>query len=66
VVANPGTWVPRPQGYRFTWLRDGKVIQISTRPAYRVTKADLGHKLSVQVTVQALFYNAAVALSRPI
>ena len=66
VVASPGRWSPNPQTYSFVWLRDGTAIRGATRQSYRVAKADVGHKLSVRVTVRAIFFNAGVAVSRPI
>ena len=59
-----GRWTPAPAIYRYAWQRDGKPIPGAVQQNYKVTKADVGHKLSVKVTVSALFYNSAVAVSR--
>jgi hypothetical protein len=66
VFTNAGQWspVPDPTSYRYVWQRDGQAIRGAVRQKYKVTQADIGHKLSVKVTVGALFYNSAVAVSR--
>jgi hypothetical protein len=55
VVGSPlgvtlGTWAPIPSGYRYQWLRDGKVIKKQTAATYLPTASDVGHRLSVRVT----------------
>jgi hypothetical protein len=59
-----GRWAPTPAMTQYVWRRDGKTIPGAVHQSYRVTKADGSHALSVQVTVGALFYNSAVAVSR--
>ncbi len=62
----PGNWTPHPQHYLFQWLRDGKPIAKATAQIYHVTRADIGHKISFQVTVEALFFYPAAAVSRQV
>ncbi len=66
LLAFPGNWAPRPAAYFYQWERDGHPIAKATAQIYHVTNADIGHKLSVQVTVQLLFYYPAVAVSRQV
>lgn len=49
LAADPGTWAPDPVSYAYAWLRDGSAIADATGASYRVTGADYGHRLAVQV-----------------
>ncbi|MDR1768590.1 MAG: hypothetical protein LBR32_09235 [Propionibacteriaceae bacterium] len=43
-----------PKGWKATkyrWLRDGKAIAKATKASYKLTAADVSHKISVRVTV---------------
>jgi uncharacterized membrane protein (DUF441 family) len=66
LIACPGRWAPTPKIYGYEWLRDGKAIRGANKQLYKVTTADMGHKLSVKVTVQSMFYYAASAVSRTV
>jgi glycosyl hydrolase family 26 len=46
-----GHWRPAPSARRYVWLRDGRAIPRATRSTYRVTRADVGHRLRVRVEV---------------
>ncbi|WP_314262081.1 immunoglobulin-like domain-containing protein, partial [Cardiobacterium hominis] len=39
-------------GVKYQWLRDDQPINYATRDTYRLGAADIGHKISVQVTYQ--------------
>jgi hypothetical protein len=66
LLAIPGTWSPKPQSYSYIWLRDGKAIAGATKQGYRVAQADMGHKLTANVTVKATFYSLVTQATRPI
>lgn len=63
VRASAGQWSPEPTRTAYQWLRDGRRIAQATRPAYRVTAADRGHRISVRVTVTAAGYRPGTATS---
>ena len=64
LTADPGTWEPADVQLRYQWLRDGAPIEGATSATYRVTRADVGTALSVQVTAtQPGNVNAGVAVS---
>ena len=48
---------------RYQWLRDGEPIEGATGESYRVSSADAGTALSVQVTVSAEGFDPAVLVS---
>ena len=50
LTVKPGTWTPRPTSIAYSWKRDGKTIAKATGTVYAVTKADVGHKITVTVT----------------
>jgi hypothetical protein len=66
LLAFPGNWAPRPAAFFFQWERDGHPIAGATKQIYHVTRADMGHRLSVAVTVQLIFFYPAVAVSRQV
>ena len=51
LVAEVGTVRPVDAKATYAWFRDGQRIARTTRPTYTVRRADLGHALSVQVTL---------------
>jgi surface antigen len=53
LAANPGVTDPAQAAATYAWLRDGEPIAGATTPAYTPTKADAGHRVSVQVTLTA-------------
>ncbi len=58
-----GSWNLAPTGIRYQWLRNGAVIRGATKPAYRLTRADVRKRLSVRVVASRAGVRAAVALS---
>jgi len=48
LTATPGVWSPTAT-FTYQWLADGKAISGATAATYKVTVANLGKKLSVQV-----------------
>jgi len=63
--ATPGRWSPRPTALRYRWLRDSTVIRRATSPVHRVTRADLGHRLQVEVVASRQGFRSATQTSRP-
>jgi hypothetical protein len=49
-------WSPAPVKLSFQWLRDGKPVKGRTARAYRVGKADVGHRISVRVVGRKASY----------
>jgi hypothetical protein len=60
-----GRWSAAPETTSRQWLRNGTAIPGATGSEYRVTAADVGAKLSSQVTAAADGYHPASAVSRP-
>jgi hypothetical protein len=51
LTATPGTWEPADgTAYSWRWLRDGAPIAGALAPTYRTVLADIGHRISVEVT----------------
>jgi hypothetical protein len=53
LTVSPGTFLPTTAVPTYTWLRDGVPIRKATRAQRLVTAADVGHVLSVVVTLGA-------------
>lgn len=53
LTADPGVTDPAPASATYAWRRDGQPITGATTPTYTPTKADAGHRVSVQVTLTA-------------
>jgi surface antigen len=51
LVARAGSVRPTDASATYAWLRDGRPIAKATNPTYTVRKGDLGHSLSVQITL---------------
>jgi hypothetical protein len=51
LVAQAGTVRPTDASATYAWLRDGRAIGKATNPVYTVRKGDVGHTLSVQITL---------------
>ncbi len=45
-----GLWEPEPASYEYSWLRDHLPISGAHQPTYRLTAADQGKRIAVQVT----------------
>lgn len=48
--AEAASWSTGPSGVRRQWLRNGVAIRGATGPAYRLTSADVGRRISVRTT----------------
>jgi len=64
LTVDPGTWTPAPDDFYITWMRDGREIHPAgpntyiTGEAYRLTAADLGHRISALVEADKVGYSA--------
>lgn len=56
LFAQAGGWDPNNVTLTYQWLRDGVPIQAANRRTYTVTRADVGHTLTVTVTGAAQGY----------
>ena len=65
LTAVNGTWSPTPTGYGYRWLRNGSGIGGATASTYKPTAADVGTKLTVEVTVVRAGYTKTVRTSGP-
>jgi hypothetical protein len=63
LTASPGAWRPGSLTFRYTWLRDGRVITGAHDRTYKLTKASKGHQISVRVKAIRLGYATAVSTS---
>jgi hypothetical protein len=50
LAATPGTWSKDGLTFSYQWLRDGEPVADATSKTLRLTPADIGHRMSVQVT----------------
>jgi hypothetical protein len=50
VSASTGTWQPSPVQLQFHWFRGSTPIPGATSSSYELTIADIGHRISVEVT----------------
>ncbi|MFE7506812.1 family 43 glycosylhydrolase [Promicromonospora sp. NPDC057488] len=50
LTAAPGRWDKRDVTFGYQWLRDGAPVAGAVGRTYRLTAADVGHRMSVQVT----------------
>lgn len=48
-----GAWAPGVDRVRYQWLRDGAPVRTTKKRRYRIAPGDVGHRMSVQVTVSA-------------
>ncbi len=55
----PGSTRPTGASASYRWIRDGKRISGATHPVYTVRKGDLGHALSVEVTLERNHFRAS-------
>lgn len=63
LTATVTPWTPQPSELTFQWLSDGVEIAGATDSAYDISSANLGAKLSVEVTGAKDGYGAASATS---
>lgn len=61
--ADPGVWDQQQLRFSYQWLRDGEPIKRADDRTYRVTRADEGHTLTVQVTAEPRVGPSGVATS---
>ena len=50
LTATPGGWNQTALRFEYQWLRDGAWVPGATSKQYRLTQADIGHRLAVRVT----------------
>jgi Leucine-rich repeat (LRR) protein len=63
--AVPGTCTPAASKVTYQWYRGTKAIKAATKPTYKITKADLGKKIKVRITVTRPGYFTISQFSRP-
>lgn len=63
LTATAGTWNPEPDSTTFQWIADGEPIGGATESTYAVTAADLGSKLSVEVSAVKADHTTGTATS---
>ncbi|MBD5787865.1 right-handed parallel beta-helix repeat-containing protein [Cellulosimicrobium terreum] len=66
LVAGAGTWSRDDVETTHRWLRDGEPIRRADDDTYRVTRSDVGHELSVEVTATVAGQAPVVAVSEPV
>ena len=64
LTATPGTWKPAKVTLKYQWLRDGIAIPGATKKTYKLGVADIGTKVSVQVTGSKSGYNSVIKTSK--
>jgi hypothetical protein len=63
LTASTKAWGPGKVTVKYQWFRSGSSKVIGTQASYRVTKQDVGHKLSVKATGSKSGYKKAVRIS---
>jgi hypothetical protein len=63
LTASPGKWSQSGLSFKYTWLRDGAVIDGATGSTYRPVAADLGTSISVRVTVTSVAWSTTTGTS---
>lgn len=61
LVAEPGRWEPAPATVRYQWFRDGLALVGATTRRHPILPGDVGHRLTVRVTVARPEWTSAVA-----
>lgn len=61
LTASPGSWSAPDAEFTYAWRRDGITIPGETRPTYVVQLADIGKRLTVDVTATATGFTETVA-----
>ncbi|GGO72771.1 Ig-like domain repeat protein [Nocardioides deserti] len=61
LTASPGSWSAPDATFTYVWRRDGITIPGQTRPTYVVQLADIGKRLTVDVTATATGFSETVA-----
>lgn len=64
LTAKAGTWTPAGVTYAYQWFAGGKAIKGATTAKLKLTKAQRGQKITVQVTASASAANSATATSK--
>lgn len=65
LVAKPGTWDQSGLSFSYRWLRDGTTIAGAASASYTPRAADVGRRLSVQVTASPAVGPDGTATSAP-
>ncbi|MFI2485449.1 family 43 glycosylhydrolase [Promicromonospora kroppenstedtii] len=63
LTAAPGRWDQRDVTFGYRWLRDGAPVAGAEERTYRLTAADVGHRMSVEVTATRAGALPGVAVS---
>jgi hypothetical protein len=50
---------------KYQWLRDGVKIAKATKPKYKLSKKDLGHKISVRIVSSQPGYFGVTRITKP-
>ncbi|WP_159081579.1 CHAP domain-containing protein [Nocardioides sediminis] len=58
IAVQVGSVRPTAASATYAWLRDGRPISKATHPTYTVRKGDIGHALSVQITLSRRHYRS--------
>ncbi len=65
LTATGGTWEPADVTLAYRWLRDGRAVRGATAPTYDLGTADLGARISVEVTATTTDGGTGRATSAP-
>ncbi|MFE6966962.1 zinc-dependent metalloprotease family protein [Agromyces sp. NPDC057679] len=66
LTASPGAdWAPAATSISYQWLRDGKAIAGATKSKYVQTSADVGHFVTVKITIARSGYQTRSMVSAP-
>jgi len=63
LTAKPSTWSPAPTKFTYQWLRNGTAISGATKATYKLTAADAGKKITVQVAGSKSAYRTITTVS---
>jgi 5-hydroxyisourate hydrolase-like protein (transthyretin family) len=60
-----GAWTPSTVGWKVRWLANGKAIKKATRTTLKVTRKQLGKKISARIVASARGYQSGTVTTRP-
>ncbi|WP_157157466.1 ExeM/NucH family extracellular endonuclease [Diaminobutyricimonas sp. LJ205] len=63
---NEGNWSVEKPKFGYQWLRDGQPIDGATGESYKLTQADAGHQISVEVTASASGFAPGTATTKKV
>jgi surface antigen len=65
LTADPGTWAPDGVELGYQWFRGDRAVSTATTTRYKISDADIGQRLTVEVTGRKSGYSSVTVASDP-